>query len=157
MKNNICKCSVKSRRLLLLILSAIYFAASVVSLLIAFSEDAFLHFIGDRLYIILYLLFTSDIFDPMVNLLSLVFFIVYIIFRIVSYCLVLKKTYMPFAIGTIIAAVFFYALYLITTIGGNAEVELYPIFGLLINLIFAAIYILIAKVKRKNDEIVKGD
>ena len=51
----------------------------------------------------------------------------------------------------------FYALYLITTIGGNAEVELYPIFGLLINLIFAAIYILIAKVKRKNDEIVKGD
>lgn len=57
MKNNICKCSVKSRRLLLLILSAIYFAASVVSLLIAFSEDAFLHFIGDRLYIILYLLF----------------------------------------------------------------------------------------------------
>ena len=157
MKNNICKCSVKSRRLLLLILSAIYFAASVVSLLIAFSEDAFLHFIGDRLYIILYLLFTSDIFDPMVNLLSLVFFIVYIIFRIVSYCLVLKKTYMPFAISTIIDAVFFYALYLITTIGGNAEVELYPIFGLLINLIFAAIYILIAKVKRKNDEIVKGD
>ena len=75
MKNNICKCSVKSRRLLLLILSAIYFAASVVSLFIAFSEDAFLHFIGDRLYIILYLLFTSDIFDPMVNLLSLVFFI----------------------------------------------------------------------------------
>lgn len=64
---------------------------------------------------------------------------------------------MPFAIGTIIDAVFFYALYLITTIGGNAEVELYPIFGLLINLIFAAIYILIAKVKRKNDEIVKGD
>ena len=157
MKNNICKCSAKSRRLLLLILSAIYIAASVVSLLIAFSEDAFLHFIGDRLYIILYLLFTSDIFDPMVNLLSLVFFIVYIIFRIVSYCLVLKKTYMPFAIGTIIDAVFFYALYLITTIGGNAEVELYPIFGLLINLIFAAIYILIAKVKRKNDEIVKGD
>ena len=74
-----------------------------------------------------------------------------------SYCLVLKKTYMPFAIGTIIDAVFFYALYLITTIGGNAEVELYPIFGLLINLIFAAIYILTAKVKRKNDEIVKGD
>ena len=157
MKNNVCKCNGKSSHLILIILSVLYFIASVGSLFIAFNEDSFLHFIGDRLYIILYLLFISDIFDPMVNLLSLVFFIVYIIFRIVSYCLVFKKTYMPFAIGTIIDAVFFYALYLITTIWGNAEVELYPIFGLLINLIFATIYILIAKVKRKNDEIVKGD
>lgn len=159
MKNNILN-SKKTKHIILIILSTIYLLASIKSVFfVAFGVALFRHPFGDRLYVAFFQGFVDwDITTVKLNSLFLALSIICIIWRIASYCLVFKKSYIPFAIGVIIDAVIFYAMYIIPfVIIMESEIEAYPIYGSLINLIFAAIYILIAKVKRKNDEIVKGD
>lgn len=114
MKNNILN-SKKTKHIILIILSTIYLLASIKSVFfVAFGVALFRHPFGDRLYVAFFQGFVDwDITTVKLNSLFLALSIICIIWRIASYCLVFKKSYIPFAIGVIIDAVISYAMYII--------------------------------------------
>lgn len=144
----------KLNHLILIMLSTIYLLASIKSVLfVAFGVALFGHPFGDRLYVAFFQGFVYwDITTVKLNSLFLALSIICIIWRIASYCLVFKKSYIPFAVGVIIDAVISYAMYVIPfVVIMEMGIEAYPIYGSLINLAFATGYILLAKAKEKSE------